>query len=156
MVAAFSAALFGQVAEPEFNDLFFGLSQGQLVKLERQSGSIHVKMSGPFSAKGSFAIPGAKSPVRFPSGVVTLAVRPASNEDPEAWFHLRRLESKKHTREASIVKASVIGASVKDPGIPMEFAKYGTGSLKVTAMLEPGEYAVGHAGGQTVFCFGVD
>jgi hypothetical protein len=41
--------------------------------------------------------------------------------------------------------------------LPVEFAKYGNSSFKMTTpALSPGEYALGRAYGPVMFCFGVD
>jgi hypothetical protein len=58
------------VPEPQFNDVFTGLDSGKLIPLEQQSGAIQGKASGFISMnmKGSWEIPGTKSPVRFHSG----------------------------------------------------------------------------------------
>jgi hypothetical protein len=84
--------------------------------------------------------------------------------DPNATYILRRLEQKKSTRLLILMSGhfSPVGGSVATSmvqgGLPVEFAKYGDASLKMTTgALAPGEYAVSKAyPGQAVFCFGVD
>jgi len=154
------ATLFAQT-EPEFGDVFYGLDAGRLVTLERQKVSTHVRVS-VLSAKGALEFPGATSPIRFQSGhTLDFIVRSSdSKSDPVALYHLRRLESKKKSREAELLHANLLGASTarSEQGLmPVEFSRYGESSLKMTAApLAPGEYAVGRAHGETAFCFGVD
>ena len=51
-------------------DVFFSLDAGKLIPLERETAAIQGKTSGfiVMSTKASSEFPGAKSPVRFPSG----------------------------------------------------------------------------------------
>lgn len=165
VLAALASAAFGQTAtpEPEFPDVFYGLEDGQLVKLERQAISMHVKLTSPMSAKAQIEIAGGASPVRFHSGQpLDFIVRsPVSTVgDPDAMYHVRKLESRKHNRLAQLVHASPFGASTKSSAegvMPVAFSRYGASSVKMTTeSLAPGEYAVGRQHGETVFCFGVD
>lgn len=61
----------------------------------------------------------------------------------------------------SLGHATPVGASI-DTNVaagllPIEFTRYGKSSYKISAgKLLAGEYAIGQAYGQTVFCFGVD
>jgi hypothetical protein len=157
------------IAEPEFADVFFRLDAGKLTPLERQTAVIQGKASGfiVMSMKTASEFPGARSPVRFASGKpIDFVVRtPLSSSavDPSTLFTLRRLGVKKKSRELVIMSghASPLGASTSSPlaqgVLPVEFAKYGAFSLRMTtAALPPGEYAVSRQFGQTVFCFGVD
>ena len=153
--------------EPEFSDVFYRLDGERLIPLERQtattkggaSGFIYVKM------KMVSDYPGAKSPVRFPAGSLILVVRmvPYANGDPNSMYVLRKLEQRKNGRRLTVMVGhfSPVGGSVStnfaQGGLPVEFARYGSGSLKMTTgALTAGEYAVNKAYGQAVFCFGVD
>jgi hypothetical protein len=116
--------------------------------------------------KGVMAFPGKASPVRFPGGELVFIVRSqtaVSGIDPTDLYHLRRLTVKKDQREILLttVHASPVGASVKntrtDGIIPLTFSRYGNPSYRITVSgLSAGEYAIGRANGQTVFCFGID
>src|SRR3569623_1562207 len=110
------------VAEPEFEDVFFGLNAGKLITLERQSAVIKGKAGGflVVSMKSSSEFPGAKSPVRFQSGqplefVVRSPLLSLSAQDPNTFYVLRKLNPKKKSRELIIMSghASPIGASTK-------------------------------------------
>ncbi len=155
--------------EPEFDGVFFRLDAGKLVSLEQETATIQVKGGSFFvaSAKAAWVIPGRKSPVRFPSSqplefvvrspLVTTAV------DPNTFFVLRRLDSKKKTREIVFMTGhfSPIGGSEKtnlsEGVLPVTFSRYGKSSYEITtAPLPPGEYALSASYGQTVYCFGTD
>ena len=69
------AASAQSVKEPEFPDVFYALSGGQLLKLERQEATSNAKVSVLMTAKGALEIPGPSSPVRLRSGIVELVVR---------------------------------------------------------------------------------
>ena len=169
LLALMTCAAQTEVTEPEFADVFFRLDAGKLVALERQTATIQGKVSGfmVVSIKTASEFPGAKSPVRFPANVplefVVRAVFPSSGVDPNTLWALRKLGSKKKSRELVIAagKATPFGASTKAPlaegVLPVEFSKYGTASMKMTTTpLAPGEYAVSRQYAQAVFCFGVD
>jgi hypothetical protein len=155
--------------EPEFADAFFRLDADRLIPLERQTGYIQAKASGfiVMSMKSSFEFPGAKSPVRFRSDqsldfVVRSPLAPSA-VDPSTVYFLRRMNSKKKTRELSLMvgRASPGSATMhNDPAqdaLHVTFARYGSSSLKMTTgPLPPGEYALGRPYIQTVFCFGID
>lgn len=80
----------GSVAEPEFADIFFGLDAGKLIPLERQTAVVQGKVSGfiVMNSKVASDFPGAKSPVRFPSGrsldFVVRTTTAASHTDPNS------------------------------------------------------------------------
>jgi hypothetical protein len=170
-VVALAVACFAQsvVPEPEMADVFYRLDGDKLVPLERQAAAIRANVHGyiVMSMKTASEFPGAKSPVRFKSSehldfVVRSAI-PASVIDPNTIYSLRKLTHKKKTRELVIMSghATPFGASATttpaEGVLPVEFSRYGTSSLKMTAgPLAPGEYAVGHPYGPAVFCFGVD
>jgi hypothetical protein len=105
--------------------------------------------------------------VRFKAGeLLTFVVRspvPVSTVDPNTIYLLRRLGTKKKTREliTSSGHVSPFGAStVRNPdegAVPVTFSLYGDYSLKLeTTALAPGEYALGRPNGWPLFCFGVD
>jgi len=149
--------------------VFFRLDAGKLIPLERQTAVIQGKASGfiVMTMKSASEFPGAKSPVRFtsdrPLEFVVRTLLASSSVDPTTLYVLRRLGTKKKSRELIIMsgRASPLGASTNSPlaqgVLPVEFSRYGTSSLKMTtAALQPGEYAVSRQYGQTVFCFGVE
>jgi hypothetical protein len=155
--------------EPQFGDVFFGLDAGKLVPLEKETAAIEGKGGGFMvaTAKAFWEVPGAKSPVRFEANKpLEFVVRsPLANigSDPSSVLYLRRMDSKKKTREIVYMTGhfSPIGGSSKtnlSAGIlPLTFDRYGTGSIKITtAPLPPGEYALSMSYGQTLYCFGVD
>jgi hypothetical protein len=155
--------------EPDTSEVFYRLDSGKLISLERQTAVIHSKTSGfiVMSMKTVTEFRGGKSPVRFPSGepmdFVVRSVLGASGVDQNTFYCLRHLDEKKKTREllTMVGHASPMGASAQmnvDQGVlPVEFGKYGSGSIKLhTEPLPSGEYAVSRIYGQTVFCFGVD
>jgi hypothetical protein len=155
--------------EPEFADVFFRLDAGKLIPLERQTAVIQGKVSGfiVMSMKSASEFPGAKSPVRFTSGQpIDFVVRTpfaSAAVDPNTLYVLRKLGMKKKSRELVMMSghANPLGgsanSSLAEGVLPVQFAKYGTTSIKMTtAALPPGEYAVSRQYAQTVFCFGVD
>jgi hypothetical protein len=169
--AVFAAVGLAQSApvEPEFADIFYRLTDGNLVALERQDaafkGSAHGFMV--MSVKSVALLPGGKSPIRFKSGepieLVVRSMASAASVDPNTLYVLRKLNSKKKTRElvTSTGHFSPIGGSVTaapaEGVLSVDFSRYGATSLKMsTGPLLPGEYAVGHPYGPSVFCFGVD
>jgi hypothetical protein len=155
--------------EPDFADIFSRLDEGKLIPLERQTAVIHGQAHGfiAVSMKSTSELPGSKSPVRFKAGgrmefVVRSAVSPAL-VDPNTVYCLRKMASKKKTRELVFMSGHVspVGMSTNtnlaEGVLPVEFSRYGNSSLKMTvAELAPGEYAVGHVYGPAMFCFGVD
>jgi hypothetical protein len=137
--------------------------------LERQTAAIKGKASGfiVMSTKASSEFPDAKSPVRFPVGqALDFVVRTpfaGATVDPATIYVLRRLNSKKKSRELIIMagKVTPLGATttsdLAEGVLPVTFARYGTASLKITTTpLPPGEYALSRSYAQTAFCFGVD
>jgi hypothetical protein len=155
-----SSAVAQSVKEPEFADVFYALSDSKLVNLERQESGGRVR-AGLMSAKAGLEFAGANSPVRLQGGhPLEFVVRlpDSSRTDPASLYHVRRLQSKKKSREVVLGTASLFGAKASAGSlIPMEFSKYGEASVKLTiASLAPGEYAVGRQNGRVVFCFGVD
>jgi hypothetical protein len=171
-IAIAAGALSGQaVVEPEFSDVFYRLDQGKLIPLERQAVNVKVKISPllfvPLAGlaahtKGDLELDGARSPVRFQTGKVEFVVRlPKQGEgdpDPESLYHLRQLKSGHKNRTATVIRGSVVGVSIRgaEGVIAPQYSRYGTGSVKLTVKLPPGEYALGRQHGQAVFCFGVD
>jgi hypothetical protein len=155
--------------EPQFGDVFSRLDAGKLVSLEKETAAIEGKSGGFMvaTAKAFWEIPGARSTVRFAANKpLEFVVRsPLANTavDPSSVLYLRRMDSKKKTREIVYMTGhfSPIGGSSKtnlSEGIlPLTFARYGTGSIKiVTAPLPPGEYALSVSYGQVLYCFGLD
>jgi hypothetical protein len=155
--------------EPEMADIFYRLDGDKLIPLERQAAAFHGNAHGfiVMKMKTASEFPGAKSPVRFKSGqhldLIVRSVIPVSAIDPNTIYCLRKLESKKKTRELTIMSghASPLGASTTttpaEGVLPVQFSQYGDASLKMTTTeLGPGEYAVGHLYGPAVFCFGLD
>jgi hypothetical protein len=154
--------------EPEMADIFYRLDSGKLIPLERQAAAIHGGAHGfmVMGMKVASEFPGSKSPVRFNSAHLDLIVRsivPVTSVDPNTIYCLRKLNSKKKSRELLFMTghASPIGGSTTTTPLegilPVEFSKYGNSSLKMTTgELAPGEYAVGKPYGPAVFCFGVD
>jgi hypothetical protein len=149
--------------------VFVGLDAGKLIPLERQTASIQGKASGfiVMSTKAASEFPGAKSPVRFRSNqTLDFIVRSplaSSTVDPSTLYVLRKLTTKKKSRELIIMAGHVtpLGASTKtdlaEGVLPVTFNRYGASSIKMsTRPLTPGEYAVSRLYAQTVFCFGVD
>ena len=171
VAAVFASTCMGQAVapEPEFADVFFRLDGDKLVPLERQVATMKSGAGGfiVMKMKMTAELPGAKSPIRFPSVPLTFVVRVmpyAPIGDPDATYILRKLEQNKSSRRLIYMSGHVspvsssIGTNMVQGGLPVEFAKYGDGSLKMTtAALPPGEYAVSKSyPGQAVFCFGVD
>jgi hypothetical protein len=83
--------------------------------------------------------------------------------DPSTFYFLRKLNSKKKTRELVVMVGHASPGSAtmnNDPAqgaLPVAFARYGASSLKITiGPLPPGEYAFSGPYAQTFFCFGVD
>ena len=157
------------LSEPEFADVFFRLDAGKLTPLERQTAAIQGKASGfiVMSTKAASEFPGTKSPVRFRSDqaldFVVQTPLAAAAVDPSTLYVLRKLNSKKKSRELVIMAGhfTPVGGSTKtnlSQGVlPVTFTRYGASSIKMsTGPLPPGEYAVSRLYLQTVFCFGVD
>jgi len=173
LIAACGAPVAAQTGqqppEPDMADIFYRLDNGTLVPLERQQAAIKGGAHGfiVMSMKSASEFPGAKSPVRFKNGeklefIVRSAV-PVSAVDPNTFYCLRKLKSKRKTRELVMMSGHISpvgGSTTMTPAegmVPVDFTKFGTSSLKMTAGgLAPGEYAVGHPYGPAVFCFVVD
>jgi len=162
-----AAADSTSVFEPEFAQVVFRLDAGRLLPLERQfPTSTRTNTSGflVMNSRSAWEFAGAKSNVRFSSGAtLELVVRPPSDRhDPAMMYHLRRLDSKKQTRELVLFKmrSSPFGTSMSQTGpgdLPLTFARYGWASIKITVPgLQPGEYAIQVEPFQMLFCFGVD
>jgi hypothetical protein len=158
------------VVEPEFAEVFFHLDSGKLVPLERQGMATAMHM-GMFSGSMKSVISGDRSPVRFHADeTLEFVVRQGqvtNSQDPASAYHLRPLAIKQKTRELAISQTHLTGlgsaTSKMDAAIdelPVEFARYGNSSLKLTTKpLPPGEYALGQSYGGlglAVYCFGVD
>lgn len=157
------------VPEPEFNDVFTALVEGKLIPLERETATIHAGGGGfmVVGTKAAYEIPGNKSPVRFhtaqPLAFVVRTALASTSVDPSTYYVLRRLDSKKKTREAVFMTGhfSPVGGSTKtdlmNGTLPVSFTHYGASSLKLSVdQLPPGEYALSFSTGPTVFCFGID
>jgi len=157
------------VVEPEAAGVFYGLKDGKLIPLERQTAATVSKISGLFVMKMRSALEfaGAKSPVRFRAGEpLEFVVRSElawSDLDPNARYFLHRLDERKKQRELVVMTGhfSPLGAStqttVAQGILPVEIGKYGYSSFKLrTGPLPPAEYALSRIHGQTAFCFGVD
>lgn len=169
---AFTTALaFSQsaVIEPQFSEQFVALHGGAIVPLEHATATMHAGGGGFMvaSSKAAYEIANAKSNVRFKSDepLVFVVRSPAAQTsiDPSTQYMLRRLDSKKKTREIVIMtgRFSPFGGSTQTNlgagQLPLTFARYGESSFKVSAgALPPGEYALSRAYGQELFCFGVD
>lgn len=116
-------------------------------------------MSGPISAHGLMEFPGAHSPVRFASDKpLEFIVRTSHTAgDPNAQYHLRKLESGKKNRKAVLGRSYLLGASANSSNlITFDYSRYGKDSVKITVMLGAGEYALAISHGESAFCFGVD
>ena len=151
--------------EPEFPDVFFAQTQEALVPLERQAATQNVKAGGFVvgNGKASVVVQGSHSPMRLTGQRLSFIVKPQSVAiDPSEVYHLRRLTSRKSTREVilSTIHARPLGATSKtmnDSLVEFSATRFGEASLKFSIdALEPGEYAFAKAGGRTLFCFGVD
>jgi hypothetical protein len=94
-------------------------------------------------------------PVRFPANTppefVARSPFAMSPVDPDAVYGLRKLESKKKSREPGVISGhampiplgSTASARLMQDVLPGELSKYGASSIKmITAPLSPGEYAV--------------
>jgi hypothetical protein len=162
---------FAQDAQPgpEFGDTFFRLDAGKLVPLEKESAAIEGKGGGFMvaSAKAFWEVPGAKSSVRFgankPLEFVVRSALASTSTDPSAVIFLRRMDSKKKTREIVYMTGhfSPIGGAAKtnlsEGVLPVNFTRYGNGSIKLTSgPLPAGEYALSVLYSQTFYCFRVD
>ena len=167
-VTIFSLAGIAQETphEPEFANAFFQLDAGNLIPLERQTAIIQGKASGfiAMKMKALMVIPGAKSSVRLHADQpINFVVRSPLVVDPDMFYFLRRLDSKKKTRELVVMvgHASPGSATMNNApnqgALPVTFARYGSESLKIaTNPLSPGEYALSGPYAQVFFCFGVD
>jgi hypothetical protein len=153
------------VSEPEFAGVVFRLDAGKLIPLERQStANIRTTTSGfmVVHAKSVWVFAGAKSSVRFGKEALEFVARASAEIDPAMIYHLRKLDSRKKTREMTLATArgTPFGASATnqtDDALPVTFARYGSSSIKITVtILPPGEYAIQATPSQAVFCFGVD
>lgn len=155
--------------EPEFADVFYRLVDSKLVTLERQNSSTHTNAHGfmVMSMKSSTEFPGPHSTVRFNSGepleFVVKSLFGQGFNDPAAIYSLRKLGEKKKVRELVMMSGKIVPFSMNTNmsqttgSMPIDFAKYGAGSLKLaSAPLPPGEYALVRIGGQSAFCFGID
>jgi hypothetical protein len=167
-VAIFSFAGIAQETptEPDFANVFFRLDAGKLIPLERQTAFIQGKASGfiAMKMKALMVIPGTQSPVRFHSDQpINFVVRSPFTVDPNMFYFLRKLDSKKKTRELIVLvgHASPGSATINNDraqgALPVAFTRYGASSLEITSNpLPPGEYALNGPDAQILFCFGVD
>ena len=155
--------------EPDVGDAFFRLDAGKLVPLERETAAIEGKGGGFMvaTAKAFWEVPGSRSPVRFeankPLEFVVRSPLASGAEDPSAVLLLRKMDSKKKTREIIYMTGhfSPIGGSAKtnlsEGVLQVTFAHYGVQSFKITTTpLQPGEYALSVSYGQIFYCFGLD
>ncbi len=171
MMVSLALACVAQLAtpEPEIADIFYRLDGDKLAPLERQAAAFHSSAHGfiVMSMKTVSEFPGARSPIRFKRGehldLVVRSVIPVSAIDPNTVYCLRKLTSKKKTRELIMMSGHAHpfgGSATTGPAegmLPVEISTYGSSSLKMTTgELAPGEYAVGHPYGPALFCFGVD
>jgi hypothetical protein len=153
------------VSEPEFAGVVFRLDAGKLIPLERQSiANMRTSTSGfmVVQAKSVWVFAGPKSPVRFGKETLEFVARTPAEIDPAMMYHLRKLDSRKKTREMTFVTArgTPFGASATtqtDEALAVTFSRYGSSSFKIiVAGLPPGEYAIQATASQAVFCFGVN
>ena len=169
-LAALASFAQAPVKEPEFADTFAALSaSGDLVPLEHQTAAIHAGGGGFMvaSSKAAYEVPGEKSPVRFHSApelvFVVRSTLAQTDTNPATLYVLRKLDPKKKTREIAFSTGHFTPfgghatTNLNAGQIPINFARYGTSSYRITASnLPPGEYALSRIYGQDVFCFGVD
>ena len=125
------------LVEPDTAEVFYGLKDGNLIPLERQTAATVSKTSGFFvmNMRSALEFAGAKSPVRFHAGKpLEFVVRSDlawSDLDPNIRYSLRRLDEKKKQRELVIMTGhfSPLGSStqttVAQGALPVEFGKYG-------------------------------
>lgn len=147
------------------NGVFYSLSNGEMVELERRVPVVKAK-SRMFSsnAKGYLQIDGRKSPIRFANSDTVAFVVHVSNQstDPLKQIRLLRLESKDDVRRilVSEVSAGVFSSSVSTKPItslPFTAEKHGNSAFKITLKgLSPGEYAFDSIESKGLFCFGLD
>jgi hypothetical protein len=158
-----------EIIQPDLADIFYRLDEGKLIPLERQTAAFKGGAHGfiVMSMKAAAEFPGAKSPVRFRTGerieFVVRSILSGSTVDPNILYSLRKLESKRKTRQLVIMSghATPLGGSATvtpaEGTLQVEFSKHGASSYKMIVKdLPPGEYAVGRLYGPSVFCFGVD
>jgi len=119
------------------------------------------------NSKAAYEIAGTKSPVRFHSTPeLAFVVRSSLSQtdvDPATLYMLRRLDSKKKSRELafSTGRFTPLGGhattNLNAGQVPLSFARYGASSYRVVATnLPPGEYALSRMYGQDFYCFGID
>jgi hypothetical protein len=162
VVLAFTGIAWSQ-SEPDAPEVFFRLDGTKLVALERQNPPFKIKARGFIVVASSMSaqLKGGKSPIRVAAGQVDLVIRTAAT-DPQSIFVLRRLDAKKDSRQIVVSRGHVtpVGATFDSnnsgSSMPVEFARYGQGSVKASAKLPAGEYAIGRPMGPALFCFGVD
>jgi len=110
-VAAITAQT--ETPEPDVADVFYRLDAGKLVPLERQAAAYHGSSHGfvVMTMKSTAEFPGARSPVRFKSGehieLIVRSLLSASAIDPNTLYSLRKLQSKKKTRELVMMSGHV-------------------------------------------------
>jgi hypothetical protein len=151
------------IKEPEFANTFMALDGDNLLPLEHQAASIHGH-SAFVTAHADFEIEGGKSPLRLHGGELNFVVKaPFPNSaDPSTMYILRKLESSKKNRKLTVVKSYITPFSSGTKSnlwagdAQLKFTPYGKESIKITAQLQPGEYALTLFSGPNLYCFGVD
>jgi len=155
------------VREPEFIGAFYALdaSSGNLLDLERQTPrfQLHTKMMGYRGGKESAVVPGPRSPVRFKSGspIAFIVKLETGGQDPTTLISIHSMKSRKNEREVEMVSVGALGHSSKstldDSAVPINVAKYGQASYKVTSSqtLAPGEYVIASSP-RVGYFFGID
>jgi hypothetical protein len=171
LIVVFASSVLAQqtLPEPQYENTFMGLRDGKLLPLEHQTGSIRAGGGGFMvaKAKASYEYVGDKSPVRFVSGqpldFVVRTVFAVTTVDPNTFFTLRKLDSKKKNRELVFMTGTFTpygGSSKTDlsqGSVAISFSKFGANSLKLSvASLPSGEYAISSLSPQNAYCFGVD
>ncbi|GGG94587.1 hypothetical protein [Silvibacterium dinghuense] len=161
-----SAPAASAAQEPEYINSFRALApDGSLKPLEQQQMAAATKVHGLGygGAETVYAVEGEKSPVRFTAATLPpmIVKLPSPDIDPSTVVHLYQLTPKKGKREVQVAKAHLFTggkSTLAGEQISMNFAKYGTGSVKVipAAPLAPGEYALMTQGSMQAFCFGLD
>jgi hypothetical protein len=167
VIAATCLVAKSQQPEPEFSGVFYSLDGQTLNQLEHQNAAIHGSGGGFIVAgmKANYELDGAKSPVRYKSGEsLTFVVKTplATSIDPSTIFILRKLESKKKTREIVFMKGHItpFGGGMKtnmtEGQLPLKFSAYADGVKITVDNPQPGEYAFSLYGAPNFYCFGVD
>jgi hypothetical protein len=157
--------------EPTTIGIFYALTDGKLVDLERQSATIagRTKLGGFGGAKVSSEFKPETSPVRLSPDGLSFVVRSFAAQtavDPNTLYVLRVLKQHSHKRELLITDirspfalGGAVTTNLGEGVIAVNFEPFSEHSLRVTPVsrLGPGEYALSaRLGALDVFCFGVD